>query len=508
MMAHPSSGRRLVLETKKQCVSTLMAAASTKLCFDAQELMYTVITELGCDQRQAVLKWSVYDPRIGAWLLDPDEPQETFSATAEVLGVKMSKFDMMSSDELLKQDMIALTQVVKVLSEKLKQQSLWDLFTLVEMKLCPILAIMDRRGIKMDTNHLSIASATLQRGISDVEKAVHSAAGHSFLISSHVQLRQVIFDELKLDEQLITKKALKMTAVGNLKSTSESVLQQLADLHPLPRLVLEHRRLSKMKSTYVDGLLTHVKDGYLHTNWEHTSAATGRLTSANPNIQSVPKEPLVFTNPGQGCDASREVTMMARDAFVSHEGYSFLAADFQQVELRLLAHLCADPVLLGLFDSSKFNQDIFIQLTSQWLGTPESQVTYSDRERTKRVVYSVMYGIGKDRLAGYLNMGVEEAKAITNSFLGSAADICKTAMIAVEKALCDRPELRASMLVQIHDELLLEVADDHLASVAGLVSGCMQDISALCGSMVTLTVPLPVSLSTGKTWGHMDAYTP
>lgn len=378
---------------------------------------------------------------------------------------------------------------------------------------------------------------------------------------------KVIFEELQLHTRLSNSKLAK-TAGGHQLSTSESVLTQLMHLHPLPAVILEYRQVQKLKSTYVDGMMSAVVSGYLSTHWDQTSAATGRLSSHSPNIQAIPKtassisvsagkdkECIVgYTDPGE-----KNVDIFARDSFISHDGWSFLSADFQQIELRLLAHLANDSTLLRLFNES-CEKDIFVELTAQWLRKLPDNVSSAEREQTKRIVYSVMYGAGKEKLAEYLKIPAVDAKNIIDSFLvsfpavnhfsrrciefcrqkgytesifkrkrmipninhpspplraqaerqavnfcvqGSAADLCKAAMLQVENNLVQHSELRVRLLVQIHDELLFEVPDEHLSKAGALIKSVMEDRETLCSEFLNLRVPLRVSLCAGKTWGHM-----
>ncbi|WAR22108.1 DPOLN-like protein [Mya arenaria] len=395
-----------------------------------------------------------------------------------------------------------------------------------------------------------------------LEQHAHTAAARVFLLSSYHQLRQVLFEELKLDLKLPNRAKLAKTSVGKETSTSEAVLTQLAPLHDLPAIVLEHRQLQKLKSTYIDGMLSCVRDGALYTHWDQTAAATGRLTSYQPNIQAIPKLPVTIGGlktcfiPDK--DSNSTVEIYARDPFVSRPGYTFIAADFQQIELRLLGHLADDPMLLKLFNDPDI-PDIFTPLTAQWLGKAVESITSTEREQTKRVVYSIMYGVGKEKLAEYLKISADNAKAIMASFLvkfpavgqftksclefcrkngytcsifrrhrlfpnishsnhglraqaerqcvnfcvqGSAADVCKAAMLKVEGALAENPNLDARLLVQIHDELLLEAEDSQLKTVIDLVKSVMEEEKKFPG--FTLKVPTPVSISTGKKWGHLS----
>ncbi|XP_013403383.1 DNA polymerase nu [Lingula anatina] len=544
----------------RSATCTLMAAKCRKICFDSQELMSTLISKLDLDPKTVISQWLVFDPRICCWILDPDQPPCTFTQMLKSLqdtGLSIPEGD---STEPVCEDLCSLGPVMQVLYQKLSSRHLWDLYTKLEMPLTTMLAVMELRRIQVDTSCFLKSGDLLKKKLTKLELAANVAAGHSFSINSHSQLRQVLFEELKLDAKLPKKAKIAKTSVGQQKSTSEAVLSQLKDLHPLPKIVLEYRQLQKLKSTYIDGMLAFVENGYLSTHWDQTAAATGRLTSTSPNIQAIPKLPVVLTGVNiTEKEDEKEQQVFARDPFVSRDGWSFLAADFSQIELRLLAHLSDDTVLLGCFNRDG-ESDIFVELTALWLCKAADDVSMMEREQTKRVVYSVMYGVGKNSLADYLKMSPNEAKAIMTSFLvkfpgvnmftrkcieqcrtngyvctifkrrrwfpnikhpspmlraqaerqavnfcvqGSAADLCKAAMLQVEHTLSARAHLSAQLLVQIHDELLLEVPDSEIEETKGVIRGIMESSEGLCGDMTHLKLPLKVSLSCGKTWGHM-----
>ncbi|KAK2180438.1 hypothetical protein NP493_443g04021 [Ridgeia piscesae] len=548
-----------------------MSADNTrKLCFDGQELMQTLIKHFDYDHATVSTTWRVLDVKIASWLLDADNPALTFT---EVIGhypeLTKQRQECSAGTDTTCGDLKLLGPITTKLYQQLQNAALWELFEKIEMPLCPLLAVMELRGIRIDTSEMIKSGLVLKKKLVELEKEIHRSAGHPFVITSHSQLRQVLFEELKLDQRLPPNKHVIRTLVRQQKSTSEAVLTILQDIHRLPALVLQYRQVQKLKSTYVDSLLGFVKDTQLYTHWDHTAAATGRLTSTDPNIQAIPKVPLqVAPVKETGGDITGAVSdgqaalisVYARAPFISQQGYSLLSADFRQIELRLLAHLSGDPGLLAIFNNP-YSDDIFRELTSQWLGKRIEDVSEREREQTKRVVYSVMYGAGKERLSEYLKISPDEAKCIMNSFLvmfpgvnrftrkcieearvkgyqetifrrrrqlphihhwkaplraqcerqavnfcvqGSAADLCKAAMLQVEEALVSRPHCR--LLVQIHDELLLEVADTEVDAVAGVVRDIMQSASGLCHNFTQLSVPLKVSIHVGKSWAHMNTW--
>lgn len=244
-------------------------------------------------------------------------------------------------------------------------------------------------------------------------------AGHSFLLSSTHQLRQVLFDELALQEKC--QRSLSKTASQKFTSTSEHVLIQLQDVHPLPGLILEYRHFAKTKSTYIDGILPYISDkGILRPFWIHTGTATGRLVSINPNIQAFPKQPINLGIVKPSFIAGKDdtgVEIFIREAVESRKDYSFLSADFKSIELRVLAHFSSDSGLLKVLHESDHHNDVFISLACYWLHVKVDQVTNAEREKTKRVVYAVVYGVGKDKLADILNIHPSHAKELMDSFL-------------------------------------------------------------------------------------------
>ncbi|XP_074640190.1 DNA polymerase nu-like [Tubulanus polymorphus] len=530
-----------------------------KICYNGQELIRELLKYEYITPTDAV-KYQILDVKVAAWLLDADNAPMSFEEICQKSHVKNRDLSVAA---VINTDLIVLHEVMGNLSGKLVNNDLWDIFTKVEMPLCPILAVMELQGIRVDKGVMHYFGDVIKRKLNCLETAAHKAAGRIFVINSHPQLRQVIFEELQLDRMLDKSRKIARTTVNKEKSTSEAVLHQLKEVHPLPAIILEYRQLQKLKSTYIDGLLPYVnRDGVLRTMWEHTSAATGRLTSARPNIQSIPKQPVLVSaidDTISGCGDGNEYEIFARQPFVSRSGWSFLAADFQQIELRLLAHLSGDQTLLKVFNSVVCS-DIFVDLSAKWLKKPQNQVTKSNREQTKRIVYSVMYGVGKERLSDYLKTSPENAKQIMNTFLdtfpgiraftkqcinqckttgyvctifkrrrlipnidndvyfiraqaerqavnfcvqGSAADLCKAAMIQVVHVLNDRA-FRSRLIVQIHDELLFEVPDEELDAVKGIIHDVMENSRGLCGDRVTLTVPLTVAVNVGKNWAQMD----
>ncbi|CAH3139547.1 unnamed protein product [Pocillopora meandrina] len=528
-------------DMKKWCrtvVHDLMTSSKRKICYGAQLIIRYLIETAHADIRTVCLKWRLFDPKIAAWLLNPDHPPQSFAEVLTSAQLSLPKGGK-EDDCMVCHDIAMLGPVMVKQHSMLKALSLWDLFINMETPICSMLAVMETQGININTQVLIEASNTLKIKIQKVEADAHKAAGHPFLINSPQQLREVLFEELRLDQKC--KKKLARTSIKNYKSTSEAVLLHLKEFHPLPKLVLQYRHLTKLKSTYFDGILSHI----------------------NENLQSVPKQAIEVSGIKKQLIVGKPeevVTIYARNAYRSREGWLLLTADFQSIELRLLSHLSEDPSLVQIFNDKQC-ADVFTTLASQWLGKSCKEIQLHERERTKRIVYSVIYGVGSEKLGQTLKVSAEEAKGFMESFLGrfprikeftrssiescqrkgyvstilnrrrrlphiksfdftqrsqaerqavnfivqgSAADICKAAMIQVMIAVCKDPYVNARLLLQIHDELLLEVPGDEIKRVAAYIKSIMESTEELLGSKVKLKVPLPVTLSIGKTWGHME----
>ena len=412
-----------------------------------------------------------------------------------------------------------------------------DLFTTVEMPLARVLADMECRGVRIDATKLAALSADYTARLETLEREIHGLAGHPFSIASPIQLRAVLFDELGLP-------VVKRGKTG--PSTDAEVLEQLAPLHPLPAKLLEHRKYAKLKSTYVDALpaLVDPSTGRVHTTFNQTVTATGRLSSSDPNLQNIP------TRTSEG----REI----RSAFLPGEtGWRFVAADYSQIELRILAHLSGDAAMRAAFAAG---EDIHARTAAAVCGVPPDEVTSAMRRIAKAVNFGILYGqsafglakslgipqtdaaefiagyfrafagaeafmddvldrcrrdghvttmLGRRRRigevrerakrrnsAGTMALTLPEREAVNTVVQGSAADLIKLAMLRVDHRL--RGEGRKGVLVlQIHDELLLEAPDDEVAAVEAIV------VEEMRGAM-TLTVPIEVSVATGDTWAECE----
>jgi DNA polymerase-1 len=408
--------------------------------------------------------------------------------------------------------------------QELEEVALAKLARELELPLLPVIAQMERKGVKLDISALQSISTKVDAECETKLQGIHKLAGREFNVGSPLQLAQVLYTELKLP-------VLKKGKTG--PSTDQEVLEKLGEQHPLPGAILEYRSLSKLKSTYLDTLPTLVaKDGRIHTTYHQAATATGRLSSSDPNLQNIP----VRTELG------REI----RKAFVAEEGHQLVSADYSQVELRLLAHIAEDPVLIEAFQN---DEDIHSRTAAEIFGVPQDQVTKDHRRVAKTVNFGIAYGLSPHGLSTRLSIPVEEARDIIERYFtryagirryleetvdrarktgyvetmfgrrrlmadlhaknrqiaqaaeraainmpiqGTAADLIKKAMLVVDEALAQKG-LRTVMLLQVHDELLFEAPDSEVETVKELAKVSMS-------SVATLKVPLKVDVGAGKTW--------
>jgi len=416
------------------------------------------------------------------------------------------------------------------LERELAEGGLANLFNEVEMPLVPVLARMELAGIRLDLEALAAMKDEFGATLARLESRIFELVGHEFNIGSPKQLEQILFHELGLT-------ATKRTRTGF--STDASVLEELRDKHEVVGLILEHRQVAKLKSTYVDALPTLVDaEGRLHTTYQQAVAATGRLSSTDPNLQNIP----IRTSLGR----------RIRRAFVAPPGKLLLGADYSQQELRILAHVSADAGLRADFAA---HSDIHLAAAARVLGLAPEQVGPKERSVAKMINYGIAYGLSDYGLAERLKIPREEAQkfiadyfaayegirrytvemkilardqgfvttllgrrrylpeltarngalrsagermAINMPIQGTAADGMKIAMVGVDSVLRERG-LRSRMLLQVHDELVFETDEDELPALASLVEGIME-------GALPLDVPLEVDLKVGENWEQMDRY--
>ncbi|XP_076016825.1 DNA polymerase nu [Genypterus blacodes] len=541
----------------------ILSSPQLVVCYKAKDLLRTAL----CFYRQD-LNWTrvvgcrIQDPQVSGWLLDPADSSSCFQDLllkhcrrphrTHTLGTK--KVSQVISGLSL------LYRLHMDISSKLKSQGLWELYSYMELNMIPVLAVMESHRIHVDKQALKRTSDLLGAKMKQLEQQAHQAAGQIFLVTSNIQLRTILFEKLRLHERCENRK-LPKTINKQQQSTSEAALLQLQDLHPLPKIILDYRQVHKIKSTFVDGILScMMSKSYISSTWHQTTVVTGRISAKNPNFQALPRQPLQITKKQYVQGKEEEVvTVHPRAMFIPQEGWTFLAADFCQVELRLLAHLSSDPELLRIFTNPQ--ADVFTMLASHWKGTGEGDVTSEDREHAKRIVYSVVYGAGRERLSGILGVSAEQASRFQDSFLqtykevqafiqrtiqqchkqgfvlsimgrrrtlpninssdwgirmqaerqavnfvvqGSAADLCKMAMIRIFDQVSSSGSLSARLIAQLHDELLYEVLDSQVEQFAALVRSTMESLQHIDRLGLHLQVPLKVAVCSGKSWGSMS----
>jgi DNA polymerase-1 len=465
-----------------------------------------------------------HDPMLYSYLLDP-----TYSSH-RLADVALRRFNLKLAGELAESADIA-GRLASALRTEVEQAGLVKLYEEMDLPLVPVLARMEHAGVKIDTSALAQMSTELEREIAAKAKEVYEAAGMEFNVGSPKQLGDVLFNRMNLPKPVKYGK-------GRTISTAVDVLEELAENHPIARMVLDYRQLTKLKSTYVDALpalITH-RTGRLHTTFGQTGTATGRLSSANPNLQNIP----IRTELGRGI----------RAAFIAEPGHVLLTADYSQIELRLLAHFSRDPLLVEAY---RRGDDIHTLTASQVFGVPPLMVTSDHRRQAKVVNFGIVYGLSAFGLSQQLGIEPSEAKqfiaayfekysgvrafidktleearrdmkvktlfgrvrpipdinsknanqrgfaertAVNTPLQGTAADLIKIAMIRIDDALCERG-LRSRMTLQVHDELVFEVPEDEVETMQSLVREHMENAHALA-------VPLRVDMGTGLNWRDLD----
>ncbi len=461
-----------------------------------------------------------HDSRLYSYLLDP-----TY-ASHGLAEVALRRLNLRLSGNLAEAADVSARLAAR-LAEEVQRGGLWKLYEEIDLPLAPVLARMEAAGVKVDREALARMSARLEKEIDAKAKEIYRACDFQFNINSPRQLGDVLFNRLNLPKPVKYGK-------GKTISTAVDVLEGLAENHVVPRLVLEYRQLSKLKSTYVDALpaLLSPGTGRLHTTFDQTGTATGRLSSANPNLQNIP----IRTELG------REI----RAAFTVEPGCALLAADYSQIELRLLAHFSQDPLLVEAF---RRGDDIHTLTASQVFGVGPLLVTPEHRRQAKAVNFGIVYGLSPFGLSQQLGIETKEAKrfidayfekyagvrafldrtldearreqqvktlfgrvrpipdinsrnpsqrgfaertAVNTPLQGTAADLIKIAMIRIDEAMRER-NLRSRMTLQVHDELVFEVPEDELEVMQSLVREYMEKVREL-------EVPLVVEIGVGPNW--------
>jgi DNA polymerase-1 len=498
----------------------------------------TVLARFGCP-----LEGIVFDTMVASYLVNPSARRHNLDLISlEYLGhKKIPLSDLIGKGKSQKsfadvfqedaaryagEDADCTLRLWHLMEKKLRELDLTDLFDRVEIPLISVLAEMEMTGVQLDVDFLRQMSQDMDEELHNLVAEIYRMAGEEFNINSPKQLSYILFEKLELPVVRRTKTGF---------STDENVLEELSQEHPLPRKLLEYRQLMKLKSTYVDALpqMVNPRTGRVHTSFNQTVTATGRLSSSEPNLQNIP--------------IRTEYSKTIRKAFVApDEHHVILSADYSQIELRIMAHLSQDPTLLQAF---RQGADVHTRTAALVFGVPENEVTADLRRQAKVVNFGIIYGMSPYGLAKqleispqdaacfidsyfelypqvrrYMEKTVEEAEtrgyvttllgrrrylpelhsdqgqmvafarrtAINTPIQGTAADLIKLAMIRIHRSLRDG-NWKAKMIIQIHDELVFQVPKKELAEVKSMVRSDMENA-------LSLSVPIKVDMDSGRTW--------
>ncbi len=497
---------------------------------------------LSLDAAGIDLKGFTFDTHVASYLLDPgatgyaideiarrytgrelkaiegvERADEGGQTTLDLGGENLTEIE--AEDASLRA--LAINEIAAVVEPELERLGMRELYSRIEHPLIQVLARMERIGVRIDLDYLAEMATDLDKRIGELEAECYELAGERINLGSPSQLRVLLYEKLGLKTTRRTKTGL---------STDARALQQLVDQHPFVPKLLEYRELSKLKSTYIDALppLVDPDDGRVHTTYDQTVAATGRLSSTNPNLMNIPIR----------SDLGKQI----RRAFIPADGHSLLSVDYSQIELRVMAHLSRDPILVEVFAE---DQDVHAATAAKVYGIEPAELTTKHRSVAKMVNYGLAYGMGAPGLAERLNVPIEEAQEIMDTYFevfggvadfldtvvkqayadgftttmfgrrrylpelgsgnprvraigerqalnapiqGSAADIMKLAMIEVERVLAGSA---TRMILTVHDELVFEVPEGE--DPASIIEAAMTEV-------VEMEVPLRVDISSGATW--------
>ncbi|HHY39996.1 MAG TPA: DNA polymerase I [Syntrophaceticus sp.] len=506
------------------CLNSVMGDQNIeKWCHDAKAEMII------CKRHSISLTGVTADTMLAAHLLNSSLSNPSL---AEIALKHLNQAVNFAEDESgSAQRALIIKKLWPVLKEALEKDDLYDLFAELELPLSAVLADMELQGIKVDTDLLKAMSEEVQKHLLDLTAEIYALAGEGFNINSSRQLGHILFEKLKLP-------VIKKTKTGY--STDAEVLEKLSVYHEIPRKVLEYRQLAKLKSTYIDGLQNMVseKTGRIHTTFNQTITATGRLSSTEPNLQNIP--------------VRDELGRKIRKAFIPSEpGWLLMAADYSQIELRVMAHMSRDPHLIADF---QHGEDIHTRTAAKIFGVAPEDVTPELRRKAKGINFGIIYGITDFGLARDVGVSREEAALYIENYFqqypgvkrfmaqtviearekgyvqtilkrrrylpdllssnrnvrafgertafntpiqGSAADIIKLAMINIYRELQEMG-LRAHLLLQVHDELVFELPPEEVDILVPVVRSGMENV-------IDLVVPLKVSIEIGQNWNDMES---
>ncbi len=546
-VGHRTGEAQLPLETILQALAPYLSDPGREIVGHNLKYDYLILSRHGLDPAPPA-----FDTMIAEWLVNPSSHNLGLKDMAEAyLNIQMTHIEQLigkgktqismaevpleAAAAYAAADAEVSLQLVPILRQQLEKQNAAHVFHEVELPLIPVLVIMEKNGIALDVPHFKKMAADLSHRLAEIEQQIFKSVGYTFNLNSTQQLSRVLFDTLRLPPPDRRRK----TASGHY-STSADVLEDLRGQHPVVDYVLEYRELAKLKSTYVDALPLQVNpaSGRVHTSFNQTGSVTGRLASSDPNLQNIPTR--------------TEIGRLVRDGFVASPGEVLLSVDYSQIELRIVAHMSGDQAMLAAFQAG---QDIHAATAAAIYGIGLEQVSKDQRRHAKAINFGLIYGmspfglsrttgltlaeaedfvkayfhqfpqvkqfldqlrqraasqgyvetlLGRRRYfpnlqnqSGNANLrGREEREAINAPVQGTAADIMKLAMIHLPAALA-REKLTARLLLQVHDELLLECPREELPRTAAVVQEVMENA-------YHITIPLKTEASWGINWGNLN----
>ncbi|WP_027359146.1 DNA polymerase I [Desulforegula conservatrix] len=533
--------KQMSIETIKNIITPILTDPSLRKT--GQNIKYDLII---LERHGFELAGPIFDTMVASYLISPDSRSHGLDQLSldylnhknitfeEVAGkgksqILFSKVHLDKAVPYACEDAWATFMLRNKLKPLMEKDDLVPLFENIEMNLLPVLKDMEKKGIRIDTDRLESLGLEMGTELSALEETIYELAGSEFNIKSSQQLGEILFERLKLPVQ---KKTVKKTGF----STDADVLEILSEYHDLPKQILRHRTLSKLKSTYISALLEIMlpETGRIHTSFNQTAAATGRLSSSEPNLQNIPI---------RGEDGKK-----IREAFIPREGWTFISADYSQIELRMLAHLSGDEILIEAFEKE---EDIHSRTAAEVFQVFPEMMTPELRQQAKAINFGIIYGMGAFKLSKELGISqkmaatyiehyfarykkvrefidtntalvretgkirtisgrirkfpdinssnkniraMAERAAINTIIQGSSADLIKIAMINMDRMLKEKG-LKTTMLLTVHDELLFESPPEETETALKLIAEIMETV-------FDLKVPLKVNISTGKSWAE------
>ena len=523
--------------TLSKAILELLALENAKIGHNVKEDLVALLSS------GAALGGTHEDVMLLSYLLNPgsrahDLAALVFESTGREMNAQVSLFTQENTSSLA-DEARWIWDMHAALSKKLSDEGLSNVYETIERPLLPVLAVMETHGIKVDDDFLKKMETVMRKRIDEVSKSIIKAAGGDFNINSPAQLQQVLFEKIGL-----STKGIKKTSTGQL-STGADELEKLRGLHPIIGDIFEHREYSKLLSTYVSAIpsLIHPRTKRLHTHFNQAVAATGRLSSSDPNLQNIP----IRTELG------REI----RKAFVVDKGNVMIAADYSQIELRIAASIAEDPKMMEAF---KKGADIHTETAAAIWEVTSAEVSFEQRRAAKAINFGILYGMGANSLAasaglsrdeasdfikkyldvykglkGYMEQSKAQARslgyvetlfgrrrylpdihsgvpylkaeaermAINMPIQGTSADIIKLAMVRLEEKIAreygDGPDADVRMLLQVHDELIFEVKEALAPAAARWIKQIMEET-------VSLKVPIDVEVEIGQSWGSLKSF--